>query len=79
MDNRIKRFEKKLRDKGGKGLFKPVDNLESSHFVLEEDTRCRYKSMLFKTEDYKAILERGETYLTLFIFSLLVIKETHKI
>ena len=80
MTDKNKRLEKILKKKGGRGLLKPVDNLESSHFVLVEHTRCCYKSMLFKTEDYKTLLEKGETiHLTLFISSLLVIKETQKI
>ena len=62
MENKNKRLEKILRKKGGRGLLKPVDNLDSSHFVLVEHTRCSYKNILFKTEDYKAMLERGETY-----------------
>ena len=70
-----------LNQKGGRGLLKPVNNLESSHFVLVEDKKCTYKSIIFKTEDYKTITERGllTIHLILFIFSLLVIKETHKI
>ena len=62
MENKNKRLEKNLRKKGGRGLLKPVDNLESSYFVLVEHTKCCYKSILFKTEDYKAMLERGLTY-----------------
>ena len=62
MTDKIKRLEKILRKKGGRGLLKPVDNLESSHFVLVEDEKCTYKNMLFKTEDYKTLLERGKTY-----------------
>ena len=62
MENKNKRLEKILKQKAGRGLLKPVDNLEISHFVLVEHTRCSYKSALFKTEDYKAILERGVTY-----------------
>ena len=61
MENKNKRLEKILRKKGGRGLLKPVD-LEISHFVLVEDTRCSYKSIIFKTEDYKVILERSVTY-----------------
>ena len=56
-----KRLEKNLRDKGIKGLLKPVDNLEDSQFVIVENKRCVYKSKLLKTEDYKT-LERGEPY-----------------
>ena len=62
MENKNKRLKKVLKEKGGKGLLKPADNLESSHSVLVENTRCSYKSILFNTEDYKAILERGVTY-----------------
>ena len=45
-----------------KGLLKPVDNLENSHFVLVEGKKCVYNSFLLRTEDYKTLLERGETY-----------------
>ena len=62
MDNKIKRLEKVFKKKGIKGWLKPVDNLENSQFVIVENTRCVYKSMLIKTEDYKTLLERGETY-----------------
>ena len=62
MTDKIKRLEKVLKKKGIKGWLKPVDNLENSQFVLVENTRCVYNSMLIKTEDYKTLLERGETY-----------------
>ena len=64
MENRIKRVEKVLKRKYLKGLSKPVDNLEKSHFVIVENPRCVYNSMLIKTEDYKILLERRETYPT---------------
>ena len=54
--------EKILKKKGIKGWLKPVDNLESSHFVLVENKRCAYNSLLVRTEHYKTLLERGETY-----------------
>ena len=57
-----KRLQKFLRNKRIKILLKPVDNLESSHFVLIENEKCIYNSFLFRTENYKALLERGETY-----------------
>ena len=61
MDNKIKRVEKVLKRKYLKGLLKPVYNLEKSHFVIVENPRRVYNSMLIKT-DYKISLERGETY-----------------
>ena len=64
MDNKIKRVEKVLKRKYLKGLLKLGDNLEKSHFVIVENPRCVYNSMLIKTEDYKILLERGETYPT---------------
>ena len=62
MTERSKRLEKILRKKGIKGWFKPVDSLENSDFVLIDDKRCISKSLLLKTEDYKTLLEKGETY-----------------
>ena len=62
MTDKIKRLKRVLTMKGIKGWLKPVDNLEKSHFVIVENPKCVYKSMLIKTEDYEAILERGETY-----------------
>ena len=62
MTDKIKRLEKVLKKKGIKGWLKPVDNLENSQFVLVENTRCVYNSMLINTEYYKTLLERGETY-----------------
>ena len=62
MTDKIKRLEKILKKKGIKGCLKPVDNLENSQFVLVEDKRCVYNSFLLRTEDYKTLLERGETY-----------------
>ena len=58
----FKRLEKVLKKNGIKGLLKPADNLENSQFVIVENKRCAYKSLLIKTEDYKTLLERGETY-----------------
>ena len=60
--DKFKRLEKVLKKKGIKGLLKPVDNLENSQFVIVENKRCAYKSLLIKTEGYKTLLERGETY-----------------
>ena len=58
----ILRLEKVLKKKGIKGWLKPVDNLETSQFVIVENKKCVYNSMLIRTEDYKTLLERGETY-----------------
>ena len=62
MDNKIKLLEKVLKKKGIKGWLKPVDNLENSQFVVVENKRCAYNSLLLRTEDYKTLLERGEIY-----------------
>ena len=62
MADKNKRLEKILKKKGIKGWLKPVDTLENSQFVLVENKRCVHKSFLIKTEDYKILLERGETY-----------------
>ena len=62
MTDKIKRLEKVFKKKGIKGWLKPVDNLENSQFVIIENKRCAYRSMLIKTENYKTLLERGETY-----------------
>ena len=62
MTDRSKRLEKILKKKGIKGLFKPVDSLENSDFVLIENKRCRGESIIFTTEDYKTKIEIGETY-----------------
>ena len=56
------RLEKILEKKGIKGFIKPVDSLENSQFVLVENKRFVYNSLLLRTEDYKTLLERGETY-----------------
>ena len=53
MTDKNKRLEKILKKKGIKGWLKPVDNLESAHFVLVENKRCAYKSLLVRKEDYK--------------------------
>ena len=55
-------MKKILKKKGIKGWLKPVDSLESSHFVLVENKRCVYNSFIVRTEDYKTLLERDETY-----------------
>ena len=60
--DKIKRLEKVLNKKGIEGWLKPVDNLENSQFVIVENKKCVYNSMLIRTEDYKTLLERGETY-----------------
>ena len=62
MADKNKRLEKILKKTGIKGWLKPVDSLENSQFVLVENKRCVYNSFLIKTEDYKILLERGETY-----------------
>ena len=62
MTDKNKRLEKVLKKKGIKGWLKPVDNLENSQFVSAENKRCVYDSLLLRTEDYKTLLERGETY-----------------
>ena len=62
MTDKIKRLEKILRKKGIKGWLKPVDSLEKCVFVLVENKSCFYNSLLLTTEDYKTLLERGETY-----------------
>ena len=62
MTDKIKRLRKILKKKGIKGRLKPVDSLENFQFVLVEDKRCVYNSFIVRTEDYKTLLERGETY-----------------
>ena len=62
MDNKIKRLEKVLKKKGIKVWLKPVDSLENAQFVIVKNKRCVYNSLLLRTEDYKTLLERGETY-----------------
>ena len=62
MADKNKRLEKILKKKGINGWLKPVDSLENSQFVLVENKRCVFKSSPVKTEDYKILLERGETY-----------------
>ena len=62
MTDKIKRLEKTLKKKGIKGWLKPIDSLENSQFVLVENKRCFYNSLLLTTEDYKTLLERGKTY-----------------
>ena len=62
MTDKNKRLEKIFKKKRIKGLLKPVENLEKSQFVLVEDKRCFYNSFLLRTEYYKILLERGETY-----------------
>ena len=62
MTDRSKRFEKIFKKRGLKKWFKTVDSLENSDFVLIENKRCRDKSIIFTTEEYKTEIERGETY-----------------
>ena len=62
MTDKNKRLEKILKKKGIKSWLKPVDSLENSQFVLVKNKRCVYNSFLLRTEDYKTLLERGETY-----------------
>ena len=62
MADKIKRLEQVLKNKGIKGWLKPADNLEKSQFVMIENKRCVYNSMLIRIEDYKTPLERSETY-----------------
>ena len=62
MTERSKQLEKILMKKGMKNLFKPFDSLENSDFVLIENKRCINESSILTTENYKNILERGETY-----------------
>ena len=62
MTDKSKRLEKILKRKGIKSRFKQVDSLENSDFVLLENKRCRSESSILKTEDYKDMLDRGETY-----------------
>ena len=63
MTDRSKRLNKILSKKGLRNWFKPVDSLENSDFVLIENKRCRYESIVFTTKEYKTKIERGETYL----------------
>ena len=62
MTDKNKRLEKILKKKGIKGWLKPVDSLENCFFVLIENKRCFYNSLLLTTKDYKTLLERGKTY-----------------
>ena len=63
MTNKIKRLNKILNKGGLKGFLKPVENLEDSHFVLVEKIKDRFSNkLIFKTEEYKALLESGKTY-----------------
>ena len=62
MTDKNKRLEKILKKKGIKSWLKLVDSLENCQFLLVEDKRCVYNSFLLRTEDYKTLLERGETY-----------------
>ena len=62
MTDKNKQLEKILRKKGLKGWLKPVDSLDNSQFVLVENKKCLYNSLLLTTEDYKTLLKRGETY-----------------
>ena len=63
MADKIKRLNKFLNKNGLKGFSKPVENLEDSHFVLVEKIKGIFSNnLVFKTEEYKALLESGETY-----------------
>ena len=62
MTDKIKRLEIFFRKKGIKGRLKPVDSLGNCQFVLVEDKRCALKSFLLRKDDYKTLLEIGETY-----------------
>ena len=62
MKDKIKRHEKILKKKGIKGWLKLVENLENSEFVLIENKKAVSNSFLLRTEDYKTLLERGDTY-----------------
>ena len=62
MTDKSKRIEKILKKRGLKSWFKTVDSLENSDFVLIENKRCRDKSIIITTEDYKTKIEIGETY-----------------
>ena len=48
MADKIKRLEKVLKKTGLKGLLKPVDNLENSHFVIVENPKYLINSPAFK-------------------------------
>ena len=62
MTDKNKRLERILKKKGIKGWLKPVDSLENCFFVLVENKSCFYNRFLLRTDDYKTLLERGETY-----------------
>ena len=62
MTDKNKRLENYFKKRGIKGFLKPVDNLENSQLVIVENKRCASKISLVKTEYYKTLLERGETY-----------------
>ena len=62
MTDRNKRLEKILKRHRIKAMYKPVDCIEKSHFVLIENKKCTDNSKLITTEEYKDILKRGETY-----------------
>ena len=62
MTDKTKKLEKILKKKGMKGWLKLVENLENSQFVLIENKRFVGNSFLFRTEDCKTLLERGDTY-----------------
>ena len=75
MTDRNKRLEKILKKRGLKSWFKIVDSLENSDFVLIENKRCRDKSIVIITEDYKNKIERGETYSPDFVYFLGIINK----
>ena len=62
MADKIKRLEKGLKKKGLKCWLKPVANLEKSHFVIVESPNCLINSLIFKTEDFNKIIEKGGSF-----------------
>ena len=53
MTDKNKRLEKVLKKKGIKGLFKLVDNLENSQFVLVENKGVFIKACYLKQKTIK--------------------------
>ena len=62
MTDKAKRLEKILKNKGIKDWLKLVENLENSQFVSLENKRFVGNSLVLTTEDYKTLLERGDTF-----------------
>ena len=62
MTDKTKQLEKILKKKGMKGWLKLVENLENSQFVLIKNERFVLNSLVLTTEDYKTLLERGDTF-----------------